>query len=198
MLLLRHCTAVDPVAGSVVDFTLAHPGEGGKKTRHYLLRAGSEEERQTWLVELEALWQGPPAKLADAAGASGGLVDAATDGPSAGGVGMGPGLEGGGRERGRFMKMRLSDGGAVANNPAFLALQEAARLWGAPGGSLHAFVTEQLGIVISIGSAEAAMRKHREVAETGVLDTLGMTMKLTWEVFCHQVCRTHGAAGTLH
>lgn len=103
------------------------------------------------------------------------------------------------REAIRYKPMRLSDGGTVANNPAFIALQEA---WaycpllvvvqhfsflfhlficvdGAPGCSLHEFVSRQVDCIVSIGTGDQPQKRARSSDDIG-------SMQLAWEIFNHR------------
>ena len=91
----------------------------------YHLRAESKELRDKWLEKLREGWTPAVPQPSDGMG-----FDADEDGRSA--------------EARRYKSMRFSDGGTVANNPTFIALQEAWALYGAPGSSLHEFVGQQV------------------------------------------------------
>jgi hypothetical protein len=132
--------------------------------RRYHLRAATKELRDKWLDKLRENW-----------------TAAEAEGSGSGGVGY-RGEDGSWEDDGRsaearrFKSMRFSDGGTVANNPTFIALQEAWALYGAPGSSLHEFVGRQVDCVVSIGTGDPPPRRVRE--------HMGFK-ELIWEVLEH-------------
>ena len=151
---LRNVSAIDEAVGHETEFMIEHLEK--PKKRQYHLRAESKELRTKWLDKLREDWT--PAE------------------PETSGAGFSADEDGRSAEARRYKSMRFSDGGTVANNPTFIALQEAWALYGAPGSSLHEFVGRQVDCVVSVGTGDPPPRRLRD----------GMGFKeLVWEVLEH-------------
>jgi hypothetical protein len=166
VMLLKDIASIDDVAGSETEFVIEHhEGRGPlSRKRNYMLRARNSKERKKWLDKLRELWE--PSDGARRGGGSG----------SGKGLLVEEGLQS--RAARRYQPMRLSDGGTVANNPAFIALQEAWALYGAPGCSLHEFIGRQVECLVSIGTGDPPQKRMRQV-DIGI-------RQLAWEIFSHR------------
>ena len=161
---LRNVSAIDEAVGHETEFMIEHLEK--PKKRQYHLRAETKELRDKWLEKLRENWT--PAEQTKADGGAGAGGYRAEDGTWDG--------DGRSAEARRYKSMRFSDGGTVANNPTFIALQEAWALYGAPGSSLHEFVGRQVDCVVSIGTGDPPPRRVRE--------HMGFK-ELVWEVLEH-------------